>query len=151
MQNAERTLRFTWIDMFAMNNLVKAVIFASCVGTVSANQVRELPLEKKVSSADIVFIGTVQKTGLPENDVAGHDYLAQVHIDTVLQGQASATINVRYGSGISELDPMCCKEGEVYVFFLRNTGRGIYESVNGPYGIYQVKNQRQSFDWQLKP
>jgi hypothetical protein len=137
--------------MFAMNKFFMALFFACYAGIVSANHVTELPLEKKVSSADIVFIGTVQKAGLSENGVVGHDYLAQVHIDTVLKGQASTNINVRYGSGIYEIDPLCCKEGEVYLFFLRNTGRGIYETVNGPYGIYQVKNLRQSFDWQLKP
>jgi hypothetical protein len=63
--------------MSTTNNLFKALLFAGCAGTASANQVRELPLEKKVSSADIVFIGTVQKTGIPENDVVRHDYLAQ--------------------------------------------------------------------------
>jgi hypothetical protein len=107
-------------------------------------------LEKKVADADIVFIGTVSQINVPDTRLIGSEHLALVHVDTILKGEPGKDVNILYGGGIYELAPLCCEANEIYLFFLRKDGRGIYETVSGPFGTYKIRQDRQSFDWQIK-
>jgi len=116
----------------------------------SANQVKDFPLEKKVADADVVFIGTVSRINVTDQRLVGSEHLALVRVDTLLKGELGKDVEVLYGGGIYELAPRCCENNGVYLFFLRKDGRGIYETVNGPFGTYRIRQDKQSFDWQMK-
>ena len=116
--------------------ILLAVLFAA--GDLLANDVRELPLEKKARLSDLVVIGRVESTH-PEKVVGGEFQYARVHVDTVLKGKPPDRLDVMYLGMVAEFDPECCVVGKSYLFFLVKERRSErFESVNGPHGIYPI-------------
>lgn len=103
--------------------------------TVMANQLKELSLEEKSSASDLVIIGRVESIDTATDNRV--ERVAAVRIESRLKGSVQGLVKVRYRSGISEFDPDCCDLGERYVFFLRAGHDGVYQSVNGRFGVYK--------------
>jgi hypothetical protein len=112
-------------------------------GDLRANDVHDLPLEKKARLSDLVVIGRVESTRI-ESFVGASGYrYARVHIDSILKGKPPERLDVMFGGSIAEENPDCCEVGKTYLFFLvkdksvnrRSDG---FESVNGPHGIYPI-------------
>ncbi len=118
-------------------NIAKLIFIAVMLcaqSTVVANQVKELSLEEKSSRSDLVVVGRIERTDAS----GGVERVALVHVETRLKGASQGLVKVRYRSGISELDPDCCEIGGRYIFFLREGRDGVYQSVNGYFGVYKV-------------
>ena len=98
--------------------------------------IKELTLEEKSSRSDLVFIGQAASAdAIVKSRV---EQVALVRIETRLKGSAQGLVKVRYRGSISELDADCCDLGKKYIFFLRLGRDGIYESVNGRFGILRI-------------
>jgi hypothetical protein len=104
--------------------------------TTSANQYREVPLRTKVANSDVVIIGQVVSTS--KSDCLSLFSCATVKINTLLKGSEVSPVKVLFHGPIAEEDPICCKVGATYVFFLKHARGAYFVSVNGPYGIYQT-------------
>jgi hypothetical protein len=112
------------------------------VGDLSANEVRDISLEKKARQSDLVVIGRVESTR-PENLPGGTFEYARVHVDQVLKGKPPDRLDVLTKGSITELDPDCCEVGNVYLFFLvKEKWPNRFESVHGRYGIYLIPRDR---------
>ncbi len=113
------------------------ILFAlSLVGAARANQVVELSFAHKKAQSDLIVIGKV--TSLDAKPCLHGDRCAQVRIATVLKGPARNGVVVLYEGMVAELDPLCCRVGTTYLFFLQKVRKGVYASVNGPFGIYRI-------------
>jgi len=123
-----------------MRNRIVRILLVVTIGlpfiTASANQYREVPLGTKVANSDVVMIGQVVSTST--SDCLNLFSCATVKINTRLKGSEISTVKVLFHGPIAEEDPICCKVGATYVFFLKHARGGYYVSVNGPYGIYQT-------------
>ncbi len=102
----------------------------------SANQYREVSLGTKVANSDLVIIGQVVSTSA--SDCLSLFSCATVKINTILKGSETSPAKVLFRGPIAEENPLCCKVGATYVFFLKHARKSYYVSVNGPYGIYQT-------------
>jgi hypothetical protein len=122
------------------NRIVRIFLMVLATGlpfmTASANQYREVSLSTKVANSDVVVIGQVVSTST--SDCLNLFSCATVKINTRLKGSEVSTVKVLFHGPIAEEDPICCKVGATYVFFLKHARGGYYVSVNGPYGIYQT-------------
>ncbi|TCV92080.1 hypothetical protein EC912_10872 [Luteibacter rhizovicinus] len=136
--------------MHPLISILATTSFLVASTSISANQVVEHSLEKKVADADAVFIGTVRQLDYVDPREPNSSHIALVHVDTPLKGEKIENVSVSYDNGIAEFAPLCCENGRIYVFFLKRTPSGVYESVNGPYGIYQVKGVLPTFEWQTE-
>lgn len=116
--------------------LLLTVAIALPLMPASANQYREISLGAKVANSDMVIIGQVVSTSI--SDCLSLFSCATVKINTQLKGNEVSTVKVLFHGPIAEEDPICCKVGATYVFFLKHARGGYYVSVNGPYGIYQT-------------
>lgn len=121
--------------------ILRGAVIAVCVlaaaREVSANDVREYPLEKKVHLSDLVFIGHVVSVRRDNGKNIGREY-AHVRIDTVLKGAARDYVDVVSKGGIAEDDPQCSEVGKGYLFLVIRW-RDTFESVNGPFGVYPLQ------------
>jgi hypothetical protein len=110
-----------------------ALLFSqTCLGY----SVKEFSLEDKAKNSNIVIVGhvvSVTKLNCPFENTC-----AEVAIDSVLKGNEKETIRVVFDGVITELNPLCCEVGSHYVFFLKKLSGNVFESTNGPYGIYKV-------------
>jgi len=100
------------------------------------NQVKELTLEGKAKRSNIVIIGhivSVSKLDCPDGYIC-----ADVAIDSVLKGKEKEKVRILFDGPIVEFNPLCCEEGSYYLFFLTKLKSNIYESANGPYGVYKL-------------
>jgi hypothetical protein len=130
-----RELMATLNDRFLLIAVLTAaaLLFSeACLG----NYVKEYSLEAKAKHSDVVIVGhvvSVSKINCPYDSTC-----AEVAIDTVLKGKETETVRVLFDGQISELRPVCCEVGAHYLFFLRKLKGNVFDSTNGPYGIYKV-------------
>ena len=124
--------------------LFKTILTATsllCSSIVMANQVKEFSLERKVDESDTVFIGRVVSIKTESvNGIPGNEY-SLVHIQSSLKGRASGTVSLLSKGDIAESDPQCCEVGANYLFFLTNIKDDVYESTNGPFGVYKLPKE----------
>jgi len=99
----------------------------------SCNIFKEISLEKKVQLSDLVIIGTVESVS--NNNCMELNSCADINVVEILKGNTNGKIRVLFGGEVSERDPLCCKVGANYLFFIKRVG-DYYQTVNGPYGIY---------------
>jgi hypothetical protein len=114
--------------------LVLAIGLSSAAA--SANQYKEATLGQKVANSDEVIIGQVTSTS--QTDCLPSFSCATVNIVKQLKGSGASKVVVLFDGPIAEQNPICCKVGATYVFFLKHVKAIYYESANGPYGIYQA-------------
>jgi hypothetical protein len=110
----------------------------ACFFSTSAlsNQYKELTLRDKVDNSNIVLIGQV--TSVSKSDCLNLNSCASIKTLKLLKGSQLERISVLFDGPIAEDDPICCKVGSIYLFFLRRVKDDYYESANGPYGIYEA-------------
>ena len=111
------------------------LLVGGLVAPVHANHVREMSLEEKARYSDVVMIASVETT---TKNCARKSSCATVRVLTQLKGTGSRGLIVLYDGEIAEDNPLCCKVGETYLFFLKSVGENFYRSVNGPYGVYVI-------------
>lgn len=104
-------------------------------GSASCNVYREIGLQEKVSRSDLVVIGTV--SSISKDHCMELNSCATVKVLDVLKGDVSGPVRVLFNGEIAEMDPLCCKVGKSYLFFVRRVG-AYYRTVNGPFGIYEL-------------
>lgn len=136
------------ISMLKRTFALMAITMAAFGESSLANQAMERPLQEKVAESDIVFLGTVQQSDYVMPEGKGRGRAALVRVDTPLKGNPKGDVVVAIDTGISEMEPLCCEAGGVYLFFLSKAPDGTYVSVNGPFGIYKVKGILPTFPWQ---
>jgi hypothetical protein len=106
------------------------------------NTYRESGFDVKAATSDIIVVGQVNsvlKNGCPEMYKC-----AQVKILTTLKGDPREKIIVLYKGPIAEMQPICCELGRTYIFFLEVVNGGFSQSVDGPFGIYELNNGGRS-------
>ena len=107
-----------------------------CATIASANQYKEATLGQKVANSDEVIIGQVASTS--QTDCLPSFSCATVNNVKRLKGGEVPQVVVLFDGPIAEQNPICCKVGATYIFFLKHVKAAYYESANGPYGIYQT-------------
>lgn len=105
---------------------------------VSSYDLPKRSLDEQVRSADFVSVGVV--TNLSDRDSRDPSAygIAKIRIIKTLKGEPEATIEVVYRNGIAEQDLDCCIIGRTYFLILKRTHNGLYESVNGRYGVLDI-------------
>ncbi|HEY8587503.1 MAG TPA: hypothetical protein VIL60_12385 [Rhodanobacter sp.] len=116
-----------------------------------ANEAPDMPLEQKVHEAALVGIGTVIAVDVADPRKIGMEHIATIRIDTMLKGPPLGSVALVYGTGVYELDPLCCERGATYLFFLRRDERGLFTSINGPRGAYRIDPPKTWPYTHLKP
>ncbi len=114
---------------------VLGILVVGLLCPAHANHVSEMTLEEKVRGSDVVMIARVETT---LETCERKSSCATIHVLTPLKGTAAPGLKVLYNGYIAEDNPLCCKVGETYLFFLKSVGENLYRSVNGPYGIYEI-------------
>ena len=109
-----------------------------------AFEVPKRTLEARVASADIVVIGRVLQMRALEGVDAAALGSATVRVEAIFKGSADATVELGYRSGIPEGDPICCVLGTSYLMLLKKSPSGLYESVDGPYGVLGINGSATS-------
>lgn len=98
-------------------------------------KVEKMSLEAKVKASDLVVIGQVMLTTL---GCRKRNKCAKIKVSTVLKGKPRASVFVFFDGPIAEQNPLCCKVGGVYLFFLKHANRNFFYTADGPYGIYRI-------------
>lgn len=117
-------------------------IILAASAPVFANQIKEMSLADKASHSDLVAIARVQS--LSDTRCGTSTRCAGIEVLRVLQGKNVEEPLVLFDGEIAEENPACCVVGHYYLFFLKLTKTGFYESVNGPYGIYELPASKPS-------
>lgn len=98
--------------------------------------VKEMDLESKVAKSDLVAIAKVDSVS---GEKCGQETsCATITPIKVLKGQINGEVVVLFGGALSELNPLCCETGSIYLFFIKQDKDGYFETVNGPYGIHKI-------------
>lgn len=115
---------------------VLIVTVGLCSTMAWANQYKEATLGQKVAHSDVVLIGQVVSTS--QSDCLASYSCATIKIVKRLKGGEVSKVAVLFDGPVAEENPLCCKVGATYLFFLKHAKTAYYESANGPYGIYQT-------------
>jgi len=116
--------------------LLVAALLSSA--TATSYDLPKRSLDDQVHSADVVSIGVVVSLSKHDSRDPAAYGIAKVNIIKALKGDPGAAIDVVYRNGISEQDLDCCAVGKTYFLVLRRTHSGLYESVNGRYGVLDI-------------
>lgn len=114
----------------------KLVVFAAIMAPPVYGHVL-MPMsyaQRKAASRTIVIAETVPRGSRPGilEDIVEFKVLA------TLKGQASSSLKVSRSTMIDEEKLMCCREQGRFILFLRKGRNGLYESVNGDYGVVRL-------------
>ncbi|TXI51213.1 MAG: hypothetical protein E6Q50_01585 [Lysobacter sp.] len=141
--------------------------FSLIIDLASARETKSLCLHEKALRSDAIFIGSVLSVQDTHEKTAGIYKYAVVRVDKVLKGpQKKGEIKFVTRGISSELNPLCCKLGEKYIFFAR---RGIdvfddsndrlrvirtnteeyFSATNGHYSVYLINDGMVS-GWPLE-
>lgn len=113
-------------------------------GAVSAHNVTDWPLERKVAEADLVaYVRTLDPICCTYRDEAlDVGSMAAVKVLTTLKGKAADEIViVDVGSDLAGLRIDCCIVGARYLMFLDRRDDGSYAPVNFHYGVYRLDDR----------
>lgn len=107
-----------------------------------ANEFKEKSLEQKVLESDLVVMGTI---GEPVRCAVSGDggcspsmVTVKFHISKTLKGGERSEILFRCNESVNEESPDACNFMGRYILFLWRDLNGVYHSVNGVYGAYQL-------------
>lgn len=123
---------------------VIAVMLASLTATAacSANEIVAQTLDEKVSRSDLVITGIVVEIlpcGISDTgECSSSSVTAKVLVQDTLKGTAPKEILFRCKESIPEFSPSACAPGVKYLMFLQQDGKGVFHSVNGPRGVYNL-------------
>ncbi len=110
------------------------IIFAILAFAISfgaaAYDYRQMPLDEMTQESDLVVVGRF--LGIAENRAA-------MRVVKVLKGDtATSNVQLVLHTGISEMDPVCCRKDATYILFLKLTPRGDLVSSNGRFGVIEI-------------
>lgn len=121
-----------------------------------ANQITDMGLQWKIDKAELVFIGTITKQEMRDTQVRFEDIAQSLNVQTRLahvvavqvlysaEKTAQTSYEIQLMGPISEFNLQCCEIGSKNLFFARKNQAGIYESVNGQFGVYTIHNDQLS-------
>jgi len=112
------------------------ILLAALSNSAQGNVLKELSLDQKVESSELVIIGTV--VGVKEQGCLEMYRCAYLKVVSVLKGSPDAEIPVLFDGPIAEEESACCEAGRSYLFFLTKVRGAYYASSNGPYGVYRT-------------
>lgn len=107
-----------------------------CAKTGHCNSYPELDLQSKTSSSDLVLIATVES--ISQVDCETQVRCARLTIQHLLKGTPEGPVDVLFDGPIAEFNPECCKPGSTYLFFLKKSVHGRFQSVNGRFSVYPI-------------
>lgn len=129
-------------------NLLRAtlLLLATFAGAndAAAYEVTDSSLEDKVRLADAVIVGEAASDAHAADIGYGLSKFVTIRVQAVLKGKVSDQIEVLVRGNIPELDPDCCRRGAHYVFFVNQIKGMHFVSVNGSYGIYEIRSDNKS-------
>jgi hypothetical protein len=111
---------------------VFAAILATS-GATSANVLRKMSEKEMMQAADIVVTGQLIAIGFSHNQE-----FAAVRVESAQKGIPRRPLSVLLNPPIAEEDPACCESGGRYKMYLRRLPNGMYESVDGRYGMVEL-------------
>lgn len=103
-----------------------------------ANQLSDMPLDKKVASSDLVIIGRAISEGYDKGNEAFSVSFVVIETVSVLKGSPPRRIEMVTKGLIAEQNINCCPAGTLHLFFLKKSRGSRYLSVNGRYGVYPM-------------
>jgi hypothetical protein len=109
-----------------------------------ANALRKMSEKGMLAAADVVVVGRVIGTGFQHDTLNSDtiDEFASVLVETVQKGVPARPLKVFLYPGIAEMRPDCCVNGIRYKMYLQQLRNGMYESVDGRYGIISLDGSR---------
>jgi hypothetical protein len=115
------------------SNLVLAVIFVALAQSpASANVLREMTREQKLSASDLVVVAKPTNCRpLRRNDRTAPCTLRVVE---TIKGVPMKTVTFNRASVIAEQTVACCRQSHSYLLYLRRQA-GMWWSVNGGFGV----------------
>lgn len=123
-----------------------------------ANQITDMGLQWKIDKAELIFIGTITKHEIRNTQIRFEDMAQSLSLRTKLAHVVAVKVlysaeqtdktnyEVQLVGAISEFNLHCCEIGTKHLFFTKKNQAGIYESVNGQFGVYKIQND-QLADW----
>lgn len=121
-----------------------ALLFAIlCVAAPIVPMCRDhISPEELYGSADLVFIGRVEKTGACDQDSPLHGKwwcknYSHPEILFLIKGKAESII-FQSASSVVDLNIDCCQAESVYVFYLYRKGDNFYYPVFGSFGVSKI-------------
>ncbi|WP_132862963.1 hypothetical protein [Stenotrophomonas sp. ATCM1_4] len=113
-----------------------------------ANEFAEKNLDEKVAHSDLVVIGTINELISCGSRIVGEcsarAITATVAVSNVLKGSAPSELLFRCSEPFAEASPSACHPGTKYLLFLRIDGNGIFHSVNGSHGAYELTSPTEN-------
>lgn len=91
--------------------------------------------EKRKSLARTIVIAEIVQDNYQQK---GSKRIIEFRVLAILKGQMSSVLKVSRSTMIDEERLTCCKGAGRYILFLRRGRSGLYESVNGDYGIVRL-------------
>lgn len=104
-------------------------------GAARAYELRRMSEKEMAQAADIVVTGHVIAIGFSENE----EFTA-VLVEAVQKGVFARPLSVLLNPPIAEENPACCETGRHYKMYLRRLRSGMYQSVDGRYGMVELNS-----------
>ena len=109
-------------------------------GAANALVLHKMSEKEMTDAAELVVVGRVIGIrfgrDMPNSDAAVES--AAVLVETTQKGVPELPLKVLLGPGIAETRPDCCVTGARYKMYLQRLRNGMYESVDGRYGIVRL-------------
>lgn len=103
---------------------------------LQGNYLVEQSYDQKLRSSALVIVG--RAVGPSRSTGGPTDQAVDVAVLSTIKGHSSRRIRVYTSSPDVEGDPRCCRTGATYVMFLNRASNGVYESVNGRFGLILI-------------
>lgn len=117
-------------------NLLALASLLFPVGT-QANDVVDRGFEWRTLHSSDILIGEVVQA--PEELCAFDSRCATVRVLSSAKGIQAGQIRVLFAGPISEMNPICCKVGGTYLFYLNRVRNSeLYATSDGPFGVYRL-------------
>ena len=117
-----------------------ALTMLSC-GSANALALRKMSEKEMTAAADVVVTGRVIGIGFSHDDPFDPKLVtefAAVLVESGQKGVPALPLKVMLSPGIAEARPVCCITGARYKMHLLRLRNGMYESVDGRYGIVRL-------------
>lgn len=92
-------------------------------------------IEQKILNSDVVVIGKVIYFSRD-----GYDNKISLLPGLVLKGEHADLYQVEFNSRAPELRPDCCRQGDMYIFYLKKWTDNVFHPLSGKFGIVRINN-----------
>jgi|HubBroStandDraft_5_1064220.scaffolds.fasta_scaffold399235_2 hypothetical protein len=118
-----------------MRRLILSILAVILATSGAADALRKMSEKEMKQAADVVVTGRVIAIGFAHNQE-----FAAVGIESVQKGAPARPLSVLLNPAIAEEDPACCNSGGRYRMYLRRLPNGMYQSVDGRYGMVELNS-----------